>query len=329
MRTLIFIFVIIIFASGCSLKRVATNEIANALASSGTTFSADDDPDLVADAMPFTLKLVESILAEMPDHARLRTAAAAYFTQYAYGFIQLEADYIEAENFEKASSMRARAKRLFLRAREHGLKRIEQSHFGFRVKLETNPKEAVRILKKDLTETIYWTAAAWGSAIVLGKDDPFLVGELPQMEALIDHALALNSEWGGGAIHNFLIAYEMNRKSDGEDSMQDSIHNSMKNSMKDSMKDSMHDPVKRARRHFDEAVIISNGKMLSPFVSFAESVCVQIQDIDEFQMLLQKALDIDLDAYPDARLANTLMRKRALWLLSQKEELFLMDENDE
>lgn len=274
----------------------------NALAGSGTTFASEEDPELAREAIPFTLKLVESVLAETPDHARLRTAAASYFTQYAFGFLQLEADYIEAEDYEKAEAMRVRARKLFIRGREHGLARLELSHPNLRSRLAQTPQEAVQSLGSELTETIYWTAAAWGSAITLGKDDPFLVAEIPQMEALIDRALALNSEWNMGAIHSFLITYEMIRQPNGQD------------------------PETESRKHFEKTVETSQGKLLSPYISFAEAVSVQTQDLDEFELLLNTALSIDIDEYPDGKLVNLLMKKRAEWLLSQKEELFLLDE---
>jgi hypothetical protein len=35
-------------ASGCSMKRIAVNKLGNALASGGSTFEGDEDPDLVA-----------------------------------------------------------------------------------------------------------------------------------------------------------------------------------------------------------------------------------------------------------------------------------------
>ena len=193
------------------MKKIAANQIGNALAGSGTTFASDNDPELVKDAVPFTLKLVESVLAETPEHARLRTAAAAYFTQYAYGFVQLEADYIEFDDYERAEAMRERAKKLFLRARDHGMNRLELAEPGFQVALEMNPQTAAAKLDHELIEPIYWTAAAWASAISLGKDDPYLISEIPQMEALIDRALALDADWDHGAIHSFLIAYEMSR----------------------------------------------------------------------------------------------------------------------
>ena len=289
-------------STGCSLKKMAANQVGNALAGSGTTFASDNDPELVRDAIPFTLKLVESVLAETPDHKRLRTAAAAYFTQYAYGFIQLEADYIEAEDYEAAEAMRQRAKKLFLRGRNHGLQRLEQEILNFPDLLQTSPKEAVAQIDSDLTETLYWTAAAWGSAITLGKDDPYLIAEVPQMEALIDRALALDPDWNDGAIHSFLITYEMSRQLEGQD------------------------PETESRKHFEAALKASKGKQLSPYVSLAEAVCVQTQEAEEFQNLLNQALAISIDEYPEFQLVNLLMKKRAEWLLSQMDELFLLDE---
>ncbi len=60
----------LVMGSGCSIKRMAIN----ALASGGTTFESDDDPDLVGKALPFSLKLLESLLAESPRHTGLLLA---------------------------------------------------------------------------------------------------------------------------------------------------------------------------------------------------------------------------------------------------------------
>ncbi len=68
---------------GCSIKRVAINKLGNALASNGSTFEGDDDPELVAAAIPFGLKLYESLLAESPKHTGLLLAATSGFTEYA------------------------------------------------------------------------------------------------------------------------------------------------------------------------------------------------------------------------------------------------------
>src|SRR5512136_842089 len=90
--------------SGCSVKRMAVNKVGDALAGSGTTFASDDDPELIKAAVPFSLKLMESLLAESPKHAGLLLATSSGFTQYGYAFVQQEADEIESDNLAQASA---------------------------------------------------------------------------------------------------------------------------------------------------------------------------------------------------------------------------------
>lgn len=74
--------------SGCStINRIAINQVGNALAGGGTVFASDDDPDLIKAASPFSLKLMESLLAESPEHAGLLLATTSGFTQYAFAFV--------------------------------------------------------------------------------------------------------------------------------------------------------------------------------------------------------------------------------------------------
>jgi hypothetical protein len=48
--------------------------------------------------------------------------------------------------------------------------------------------------------------------IVLSKDIPDLVAQIPAMEALMDRALELDERFDRGAIHTFLVTYEMSRQ---------------------------------------------------------------------------------------------------------------------
>src|SRR4051812_7074970 len=80
-------------ACGCAtLKRIAINKLGDSLADTGTTYTADDDPDLVGAALPFSLKLVEGLLSQTPKHRGLLFTAASGFTEYAYAFVQQDAD---------------------------------------------------------------------------------------------------------------------------------------------------------------------------------------------------------------------------------------------
>ncbi len=299
-RALLVALPAILFAtSGCSIKRLAVNKLGDALAGGGTTFAADDDPELVKAAVPFSLKLMESLLNESPRHKGLLFATSSGFTQYGYAFVQQDADELEAKDFAAAEALRARAKRLYLRARNYGLRGLEVAHRGFTNQLAADPHVAVaRLTKRDVPQA-YWTAAAWGAAVSLSKDDPAIVAQIPQMEALIDRALALDESWDSGAIHGFLINYEMSRQ--GAEG----------------------DAAARARKHFDRALELTKSQQAGPLVTFAEAVCIEKQDAKQFEELLHRALAINPDAQPGTRLVNLVMQRRAKWLLSRQEDLFL------
>src|SRR5882724_9798164 len=149
--------------SGCSIRRYALNKAADVLAESGATFAADEDPELIKAAAPFSLKLMESFLAENPRHAGLLAAAASGFTKYAYAFVQQDADEAEPHDLAAAEALRMRARRLYLRAKDYGLRGVEVRHRGFTRTLLANPKAAARTTSKADVPLLYWTAVAWAS----------------------------------------------------------------------------------------------------------------------------------------------------------------------
>ena len=95
----------VLFTSGCSIKKIAMNQLGDALSGGGTVFSSDEDPELVKDALPFSLKLMESVLAETPEHRGLLLSLASGFTQYGYGFVQLDADEIEDDDYDEEADV--------------------------------------------------------------------------------------------------------------------------------------------------------------------------------------------------------------------------------
>lgn len=292
------LLMVLIFSS-CSLKRYAVNRMGDALAGSGTTFASDDNPELIRAATPFSLKLIESLLEESPEHRGMLLAAARGFTQYSFAFTEQDADEVENDDLERALELRRYARRLYIRARDYGLRGLETSHEGIREELYRDPESAVQRLDVEDVPLIYWTAASWGKAISLSKDNPDLIADLPQMESLIYRALELDEAYDNGAIHGFLIALESSRTGNSPEEQ------------------------KKVRFHFQRAVELSRGELAAPMVSMAEIVYVGSQDRKEFTDLLNRALAIDVDAIPEWRLTNLVMQRRAAWLLSRIDDLFL------
>jgi len=285
--------------SGCSVKKFAINKLGDSLANSGITFASDNDPEFVGQAIPFSLKLIEGLLAESPKHRGLLFAAASGYTQYSYAYIQELSEEVEPEDLSKSRVLSERARNLYLRARDYGLRGLEAKHRGFSASLHENAKAAARTAKKEDVPLLYWTGVAWGAAIALSKDRPDLVAEQPQVEVLIDRAYELDPDYDHGAIEQFLISYEASRQG------------------------AQGDFTVRCKAHFDRAVSLTSAQLASPYVAYAESVSIQKQNRTEFEALLRQALAVNPDARTEWRLSNLVMQRRARWLLSREDELFL------
>jgi hypothetical protein len=285
-------------SSGCSIKKFAAGNIANSLATGPDVFATDDDPELIRQATPFGLKFAESLLAIVPEHQGLLVTSCRGYTQYAYAFVQLDANQAEATDHARAVELRDRALKLYLRARGFGLRALELGHKGISGELETAPDQAVTKLKRKDMPALFWTAAAWGSAISVGKDRPELLANISGVRALMKRALELDEAFEHGAVHEAMIPIE-------------------------GLPEMMGGSPERARNHFRRAVELSQGTRPTPYILLAESVSVPKQDRAEFERLLKEALEIDPERNPQSRLETLVLQGHARNLLTRTEELFL------
>jgi hypothetical protein len=286
--------------SSCSIKRWAVKSVANSLTSGTDTFGTDEDPELVRDALPFGLKTMESLLAVVPDHQGLLLSLCQGFTSYSNAFVQSEGDLLVNTDYARATALHERALKLYLRARGYGLRGLDLRYRGISDSLKLDPaRAAARIQKRDLP-MLYWTAAAWGSAISLGKDRPELLADLPAIRALMERGLALDETYQGGALHEAMI-------------------------LLDALPEAMGGSEARARHHFERAVALSRETRPSPYVTLAQTVSVLRQDRAEFEQLLNRALEFDPDKDPSQRLVTIVTMRKARALLDHEDEFFVND----
>lgn len=182
-------------SAGCSVRQYVAGSIGDALADGGDVYAADDDIELVGTATPFGLKTIESLLATVPEHKGLLLAATRGFTQYAYVYVQLPAEDAEERDVAYAYAQLERARRLYLRARDYGLRGLKRA--------------------PDDVALLYWTGVAWAAAISLSKDRPAEIAGLRDADALLRRAAALDADFDRGTLQAFLIGYEMSRPNAG------------------------------------------------------------------------------------------------------------------
>lgn len=280
--------------NGCFIKDVAVNSVADGLAGQGDTWSSDNDPELIGDAIPFSLKFMESILAATPHHVGLLTTLCKSFTEYSYAYVQANAETIEDEDYPKSKEQKVRAKKLYIRARDYGLRGLDVRHGHFSEMLMKDSKSAVAKADKDDMDLLYWTGLSWIAAINMDKNDMDLLADRAEAEALIYRAYALNPDYDEGSLENFMITYEASKPGGS---------------------------LAKAKAHFKRALELNQGQDASTYLNYAENIDEAEHNREEFTEMLNKALAIDVDKKPAWRLENLIYQKRARWLLSRVDKM--------
>ena len=275
----------------CTPRQLVLGEMADSLASQGQ--SAEDDPELAREAAAFYLKLSESVLREQPGHLPLAGAVAGGFTQYAYAFVAFEADRLEATDARAAARLRSRAASLYRRGRDHALAALETSRPGLRRQLDG--QQALAPLTPQQRPLAYWAAAAWGGLISLSKDDPDTIADLPSALRLAQLAWDSDPAYGDGALASLMGSFEAARPGGSP---------------------------QRAEAYFDEAIRLGAGRNAGAFVAKAEGHAQPAGDKAAFLVLLQQTLAVREPAGSPLTLSNTLMRRRAEWLIGTADDLF-------
>jgi predicted anti-sigma-YlaC factor YlaD len=307
-QLLVLLVVVAIFAS-CSVNQLAVNALADTLAGDegggASVFASDPDPELVGDALPFALKLYELVLEESPEHEGLLLATGSGFVSYANAFVATPASMLPFEEFERKMEMQARAKALYLRGRDYVIRGLEVRHEGFAEALAAQDNEALDALLAETEKSdvpfLYWTGAAWVGAFALDAFDLELAFSVAKAERLMLRALELDPDFSDGAIHSFLLQYYA------------------------ALPASLGGDREKAEFHYARALETAEGRLAGPYVSYGESVAIPDQDLELFVELMEEALAVDVDAYPEARLVNVITQEKAAWYLENIEDFFLLD----
>ncbi|MGM3278404.1 TRAP transporter TatT component family protein [Ralstonia sp. 24A2] len=278
--------VVIVSLAACSPKNFVVNKIADEWSSQ--SMAQEDDLVLAREASAFYLKFSESLLEQTPGHVALGESVASGFTQYAYAFVNFDAERTAGRDANAALRLRQRAARLYLRAHRHAMSVLEYRHRGFSQALA----DSTSSLSLDVGEVglAYWAAASWGAYISLSKDKPDVVADLPLVVRLARLAWAREPNYADGSLASLVATLEMARPGGSR---------------------------AEAERIFDQAEKIGSERNAGIYVARAEAL--HESDRDEYERLLREALRVSTE-HPS--LANQLVHDRCTWLLKTMDERF-------
>lgn len=277
-------------AAACSPKQMAINQFASAMASATSVYDTDNDPEFVRLAAPSTLKTIEMLLTQAPNHPDLLLTACSGFAQYSYAFLHVEAE-VRAADADAAKELRNRAGKMYQRARVYCMHGLEVRHPGVNAKaLAADPVAVLKPVKPPMTKAdvpwLYWTAASWGAELSLAPNQFARLPELAIVRAMLNRAKALDDTWEHGAIYEALIPF-------------------------DGLPPLLGGSAAAARADYEKAMQLSNGKSVFAPVALAATTTDPI----EKRKLLEQALAVDVSTLTSRRLTNLIGQRYARALL--------------
>ena len=302
-KTLLLCILCLILLASCSINRLAINAVSNALTGTGSAevFTGDPDPQLVGDAIPFAIKMYEALLAQNPNHQGLLLTTGSLFIMYANAFVQGPSEMLDPVfDYNERIQAMERAKQLYLRGYKILLGALDKKYPGFQNATvnEGTLEPLLARTRKDDVPLLYWAAAGGFAAYTVDLFDFELSLKIPDWSAMMDRAYELDPYFNDGAIDVFYVLYY------------------------GSLPEMMGGDRAKAEVHFQLALEKSRFLSASPYVSYARALAIPAQDYNAFRENLEKALDIDLDLDPSARLLNVLSQRQARFLLDHEEEFF-------
>jgi predicted anti-sigma-YlaC factor YlaD len=295
------IILVITLWSGCSINKLAIKAVSNALtgAGAGEVFTGDSDPELVGDAVPFAIKMYESLLAANPDHQGLILTTGSLFVMYANAFVQGPAEMLPVDRYFEREAALERAKKLYLRGAAILAGGLEKKYPGFAASYAAGTRDGfLTKMKKEDVPLLYWSTAGILSAYSLNPFDLDLGMRIPELNALIDRAYELDPDFNNGALDEFYLLFYA------------------------SLPEGMGGDKSKAETYYRRALEKTKGMSAGPYVSYATAIAIPAQDYDTFKSCLDAALAIDPDENPSGRLVNILSQRKARYLLDSASDFF-------
>lgn len=272
--------------NACSTGQIVAHSSLAIIDSGVAAMNSETDLGLAKAAIPANLKLIESLILELPTDRELRIHAAQGFYGYAFGFV-------EDESPERASA-------LYRRGLAHALVALQIA--GVKGDVLTMPldtlQKALANLDRDAVPALFWAASNWAKWIDLNRTDPARIAELGKVEALMRRVLALDENYYFGGAHIFFGVWYGGRPPmlGGDFAL--------------------------SEMHFAKARAITHGKLLAVDLLYAQYLAVQESKRQVFHDKLTAIVNTPLDSYPEMALANAIAQRKAKMLLKKEDELF-------
>ena len=266
-------------------------------------FMEDNDPELVGDAFPVILKMMDMMAATAPDNSAVRSSAGSMYVMYANVWLQGKGAMLPYEEWETQKELYGRAKKHYRPGYNYIMDSLELKHKGFKDAFASSDYDsAFAGFRKDDAADLYWGGAAVLAGVSTDVLDPDFAADRDGAIKMLFKALELDPDFGNGMLDDIMMQYYA------------------------SMPEGMGGSMEKALYHYKHGVELSGDNLVSIHVSYATAICTKKQSqegYDEFTAVLEEVLERDVESVKENRLANIISQQKAAWLLEHRDDYFL------
>lgn len=264
-------------------------------------FEMESDVEVAENAGMAMIKTLEVFNYQNPTNKTYLNLLTRSYATYAFGFLETRMIQYQYTNPERYQVYFDRAKHFYTKGKVFGMDLLSRKDKKL-VKALSKGVDAVRkrmsTYSRHEIEPIFWTAFNWGSLINLSKDDITAVADLTLVEVMMARILEVYPSFFYGGPHLFYAVYYSSRPA------------------------MLGGNPEKAKTHFDEALKVTNGRLLLAYALEAQFLAVQTMDKDLYEQMLTKIQEGSLEALPEQRLANALAKERAKYLKENESKYF-------
>lgn len=288
----------------CNMNKLVADSTAELLHEGAPALDAFWDYEIAGYGIPGAIVQLEAFHRVTPDNEKLSLNLAKAYVGYAQGWV--ENDYeiaFAAGDFDKADRLRHRARLLYLRARDLGLRCMRNRDEGIDEALKSTDQETLpryiadHYVAADDAGPIFWTGLAWGAAINMSLDQPDLIADLPLVKPFIERARELNDMYFNGAAYVALGTIEA------------------------AFPAALGGDPERGKEWFERGLARTERKNHLLQLMYARVYAVNTRNRALFDQLLNEIIEAG-DAGPAYRLSNKVARIKAERYLAQADQLF-------
>ncbi|MEN8692018.1 MAG: TRAP transporter TatT component family protein [Desulfobacterales bacterium] len=209
------ILLLAVMLTACSTRKMTVRAVSDVMVDGVAAFEEDDDLELIEQALPANIKLLEALLESDPQNRQLLVLLARLYASYSFAFFdgRIEAAELTDMSVEIGGSSIAETKktavRYYRKGNEYALRALEIRHPEARRQLTdlSTAGSFISGLDREEMPALFWYGFTLSADINYNRDSISAVGQGHLVEKAMQRVIEADEAYFYGGAHLVLLVY--------------------------------------------------------------------------------------------------------------------------